>query len=261
MDAVPAQPEPRADAGLKSLGKVVRILDCFSVTDRTLALAEICTRTRQPKSTTHRLLAAMRAAGLLDQERDRYRLGLKLYELGNTVLANMELHREARRFVEALARLSGQAVHLAVFDGRQAIVVHRAEPSPELNSALTLIEAAPVHCTSVGKAILAFQPAPVIERVIAAGLPRLTEATITEPAALRAELAAIRTRGFATDEGEHQPGLRCVGAPIRDAAGRVVASISVSGPAWRLPPGEVANLARLVRHSAGSIATALGYRG
>jgi DNA-binding IclR family transcriptional regulator len=251
----------RADPGLKSLGKVMRILDCFSVTDRTLSLAEICARTGHPKSTTHRLLAAMREAGLLDQQRDRYRLGLKLYELGNTVLANMELHREARPFVEALARLSGQGVHLAVFDGRQAIVVHRAEPSPELNSALTLIEAAPVHCTGVGKAILAFQSDPVIDRVIEAGLPRLTDATITDPTSLRAELAAIRARGFSTDEGEHQPGLRCVGAPIRDAAGRVVASISVSGPAWRLPVGEVANLAKIVRHSAACIAAALGFRG
>lgn len=256
----PTQDRP-PEEGLKSLRKVMRILDCFSLTDRTLSLAEICARTAQPKSTAHRLLAAMREVGLLDQERDRYRLGLKLYELGNTVLANMELHREGRSFVEALARLSGQGVHLAVFDGRQAIVVHRAEPAPELNLPLTLIEAAPVHCTGVGKAILAFQPEPVIERVIGAGLARMTDATITDPDSLRAELAVTRARGYSVDEGEHQPGLRCVGAPIRDAAGRVVASISVSGPFWRLPAGEVETMAKMVRHSAAGISAALGYRG
>ncbi len=254
-------PEPRDD-GLKSLTKVVRVLDVFSTVDRALSLAQICQRTGFPKSTTHRLLASMRDAGLLDQdrERDRYRLGMKLFELGNIVLANMELHREARPFLDALARQSGQAVHLAVFDGRRAIVIHRADASFEKTHAAPLIEQAPVTCTSVGKAILAFQPQTVIERVIAAGLPRFTETTIVDPATLRTHLADIAARGYAVDEGEHQPGLRCVGAPIRDTTGRVVAAISVTGPAWRLPQTEIENLARLAIHHANGIALALGYR-
>ena len=87
----------RAESSLKSLAKVVRVLDVFSTVDRALSLADIGQRTGFPKSTAHRLLAAMREAGLLDQdrERDRYRLGMKLFELGNIVLANMDLHREA----------------------------------------------------------------------------------------------------------------------------------------------------------------------
>src|SRR5215470_9370836 len=120
------------DENLKSLFKISRILDCFSTVNRALSLREICDRTGLPKSTTHRLIASMREVGLLDQDRegDRYRLGLKLFELGNIVLANMDLHREARPFVEALTRVSGHVVHLAVFDGRQAVVIHRSDPSP-----------------------------------------------------------------------------------------------------------------------------------
>lgn len=248
--------------GLKSLVKVMRLLDCFSPIDRTLSLAEICQRTGLPKSTTHRLLAAMREEGLLDQDRDRdrYRLGLKLFELGNIVLSNMDLHREARPFVDVLARLSGQGVHLAVFDGRQAVVVHRAEPAPEMNSPLNLIESAPAHCTGVGKAILAFQPEPVLTRLLVGGLARHTDATLIDPAILAEDLARTRVRGYALDEGEHQPGLRCIAAPIRDQSGRVFAAISVSGPAWRLPSGEVESLSKIVVHNANAISLCLGYR-
>jgi DNA-binding IclR family transcriptional regulator len=251
------------DDNLKSLVKVLRILECFSTTDRALSLAEIRTATGLPKSTAHRLLASMREVGFLDQDRqrDRYRLGLKLFELGNVVLANMELHREARPLMDALGRLSGQTVHLAVFDGRQAVVIHRATPAPGAATPLVFLEAAPAHCTSVGKAVLAFQPPEVIERLIAGGLAGFTERTITGADALRQECALIRGRGYAVDDGEHQPGLRCVGAPIRDAAGRVFAGLSVSGPAREIALSEVEALSRIVVHHADAISARLGHRG
>ena len=152
----------------------------------------------------------MRETGLLDQDmgRDRYRLGMKLFALGNTVLANMDLHREARPFVDALTRQGGQAVHLAVFDGQRAIVIHRADASPEKLLAAHKIEQAPAHCTSVGKAILAFQPEAVVRNIINAGLTRYTDTTITDPGLLLSALATVRAVGYAIDEGEHQPGLR-----------------------------------------------------
>lgn len=251
-----------ADGTLKSLAKVVRILECFSTTERTLHLVEICSRTGFPRSTTHRLLSAMRVHGFLDQdeERDRYRLGLRLFEFGNVVLANMDLHREAPPFVDLLVRLTSHAVHVAVFDGREAVVIRRSDPSPEKNTSLNLIESAPAHCTSVGKAILAYQPAPVVERLIAEGLRRFTDHTITDPPTLRTDLANIRERRYAVDNEEHQPGLRCVGAPIRDHSGRVFAAISVSGAAALLLPSETANLSRIVIHNAEAISKRLGYR-
>lgn len=256
------RPKRESDENLKSLVKVTHVLDCFTTTDRTLSLAEICERTGYPKSTTHRLLASMREVGFLDQarERDRYRLGLRLFEFGNIVLSNMDLHREARPYVEALSRISGHLVHLAVFDGRQAVVIHRSDPS-DGGGPITHIEAAPVHCTSVGKAVLAFQPEPVVERVIAAGLKRFTDHTIVQATKLREELARTRKRGYAIDNEEHQPGLRCVGAPIRDQAGRVFAGISISGPSFRIPTAEVKELSKVVIHHANAISTSLGFRG
>lgn len=252
----------RGEDGLKSLGKVMRVLDCFSTRDRSLTLGEISLRTGLPKATAHRLVASLRDVGMLEQDRERdgYRLGLKLFELGNIVLANLDLHREARPIVEQLTRISGHSVHLAVFDGRQAVVIHRADPHPE-GSPVAFIESAPAHCTSVGKAILAFQPEETLRRLAALGaLVRYTDATLTDPAVLSVHLAETRERGWSLDEGEHQPGLRCVGAPIRDMTGRVFAAISVSAPSRELPVSRVPAAVKLVRHAAAGISAALGWR-
>ncbi|WP_137178311.1 IclR family transcriptional regulator [Roseomonas sp. AR75] len=252
----------RTEDGLKSLAKVMRVLDCFSTRDRSLTLGEISQRTGLPKATAHRLVASLREVGMLEQDRGRegYRLGLKLFELGNIVLANLDLHREARPFVEQLTRISGHSVHLAVFDGRQAVVIHRADPHPE-GSPVAFIESAPAHCTSVGKAILAFQPEETLRRLAALGaLVRYTDATLTDPVVLSVHLAETRERGWSLDEGEHQPGLRCVGAPIRDVTGRVFAAISVSAPSRELPVSRVPAAVRLVRHAAAGISAALGWR-
>jgi DNA-binding IclR family transcriptional regulator len=261
-DTLPTEPLSRSgDDGLKSLTKVMRVLATFSTVDRALSVAEIYQRTGFPKSTTHRLLASMRDVGLLDQdrERDRYRLGLKLFDLGNVVLANMDLHREARPYVDSLARLSGHLVHLAVFDGRQAVVIHRAEANQE-GGPTAFIETSPAYCTSVGKAILAFQSDEVVDRLIAAGLTRFTENTITDATTLREHLGQVRERGYAVDDAEHQPGLRCVGAPIRDQSGRVFAAISVSAPAFKFAADAIEPMSSLVLHSAQAISRALGWR-
>lgn len=251
----------RSDDGLKSLVKLIRILDSFSTTARSLSLAEICQRTGFPKTTTHRLVASLRDVGLLDQDsdRDHYRLGIKLFELGNTVLANMDLHREARPFVDALGRMTAQVVHLAVFDGRHAVVVGRSDPQSDA-AARAFVESAPAHCTSVGKAILAYLPEATIDRFIAGGLERFTDTTLADAPALLRDLAITRKRGYSIDEGEHQPGLRCVGAPIRDISGRVFAAISVSGPFWKLPLEDIDRTAKIVIHNANAISRALGYR-
>lgn len=248
------------DDNLKTLSKVRRVLDCFSPNHRSLSLSEICAFAELPKSTTHRLLSSLKTIGLLDQdrERDRYRLGLKLFELGNIVLANMDLHREARQFIESLARLSGHVVHLAVFDGRKAVVIHRTEPN-EASGFTPLVESASVHCTGVGKAILAFQPPETVERIAADGLLAFTANTITTTEALLREIAEIRARGWSVDDEEHQPGVRCVGAPIRDQMGRVFAGVSISAPAWRIPKSDIAGLAQIVVHHADGISIRLGY--
>lgn len=251
---------PATDALLKSVLKALAALDCFSTRDRKLTVSEIAHRTGMPRGTAHRVVTTLREAGLLDQERDRFRLGIKLFELGNVFLANMDLQREARSFVGALTELTGEVVHLCVFDGRQTTLVKRAEPTRERTNRIMVLEASPAYCTSTGKAALAFQPRSVVNRVISFGLHGFTVKTITDPAQLLQELEETRRRGYAIDDEEYSLGIRCVGAPIRNVSGRVFASISVSGPARRMTRAKLDATAKLVVQYADGISAQLGYR-
>ncbi len=249
--------------GLKSLRKAMRILECFSLQEPRLSLTDIARKVGLPLSTTHRILATLRGVGILEQEgnRDLYRLGLKLLELGSMVLANMEVHREALPFIEALSRESGETVHLGVFDGSHVVSIEKMDSPHGLASHVTIGKGAPAYCTAVGKALLAYQPEPALEHICRLGLNRHTPQTITDPARLRKELEKVRASGYAVDEMEHQPGVRCVAAPIRNYSGNVVASLSISGPATRIPKEAIPSLAERVTEVAGKLSARLGFRG
>lgn len=248
---------------VKSLFKMLEVLEAFSASDPQLSVVEIARRTGLPRTTVHRIVDSLRSVGFVEQDasRDRYRLGLKLFELGGTALTNLPLYREAPPFVDTLAKLSGEDVHLCIFDGAQMVFVNRrSQIAARPHNTVITMEASPCHSTGVGKAALAFQSEAVIDRVIRAGLPRFTPSTIVEPKKLKAELAAIRARGYSIDDCEHEPELRCVGAPIRNGAGRVFAAISASGPARRVTMERVEELAKMVMTHAELLSIRLGYQ-
>jgi DNA-binding IclR family transcriptional regulator len=251
-----------SEDNLKSIVKLAAILDCFSTLERQLSVAEIAKRTKIPRGTAHRIIRTMKDLGLLEQERqrDQYRLGMKLFELGTTVLANMELHREAKSSVEALTRVTGETVHLSVFDGRNSTVINRTDPEGNRVNTLFVLESSPAHATSSGKAALAFQPDAAIQKFISLGLRRIAPNTITDPKMLMNELAAIRERGYAIDNEELNPGTKCVGAPIRNSSGRVFAAMSVSGVARRFTDERIEAFSKLVTHYADAVSTQLGFR-
>jgi DNA-binding IclR family transcriptional regulator len=251
-----------SEDNLKSIVKLAAILDCFSTLERQLSVAEIAKRTKIPRGTAHRIIRTMKDLGLLEQERqrDQYRLGMKLFELGTTVLANMELHREAKSSVEALTRVTGETVHLAVFDGLNSTVINRTDPEGNRVNTLFVLESSPAHATSTGKAALAFQPHSAIQKFISLGLRRIAPNTITDPKVLMNELAAIRERGYAIDNEELNPGTKCVGAPIRNSSGRVFAAMSVSGVARRFTDERIEAFSKLVTHYADAVSTQLGFR-
>lgn len=250
------------DALLKSVMKALAVMECFSPIDRQLSVGEIARRTGMPRGTVHRIALTLRTAGLMEQEceRDKYRLGIKLFELGTVVLNSMDLYREARSFIEALTSVSGEIVYLCVFDGMRATIIKRTEPDRDRTNTIVTMEASPAHCTASGKAVLAFQPDSVITRVLAMGLNRYTPRTIVDPKALLAELVGVRKKGYAIDDEELAPGIRCVGAPIRNASARVFASLSISGPTHRLTRAKIAAMAELAMHYAEAISAQLGYR-
>ncbi|MBO4223952.1 IclR family transcriptional regulator [Bradyrhizobium neotropicale] len=262
MDAVNSEAD--RDSGAEtSAQKMQKVLQCFSVLERSLSVSEIAERTGMPRSTAHRWCVSLREIGFLDQDhaRDEYRLGLSLLQLGNTVLSSMDLQKQQRPIVESLTQASQEGVHLGVFDGISMVFVSHTPGGPLVrNNSTTLVESSPCYCTSVGKAALAFQPAPVVQRIIDMGLVAYTRNTITDPDKLREELRIIRERGYALNNGEFEPHTRCIGAPIRNASGKVIAAISVTGTSKRLPDSRVKNIAPLVVQHADALSIQLGYR-
>ncbi|MCC6779896.1 MAG: IclR family transcriptional regulator [Hyphomicrobiales bacterium] len=256
-------PPVDAKSRIQTYRKMMDVLRTFSRVDRQLPLATIAARTELPRATAHRILSALREIGFIDQDarRGTYSLGLGLFELGSLALANMELMREAKPFVDNLAQSAAAAAHLGVFNGIEVVVVEREDHASHAVRSARPLEAAPSYCTGLGKAVLAYQPREVVDRIIAAGLKRFTRNTITTATALRQDLARIRRRGYAIDNGEHQLWVRCVAAPIRDASGNVFAAVSVTGSTEVVSEERTPVLAEIVAETAASISRHLGYVG
>lgn len=260
----PADADRRVDdkSRIQSIGKMREILGCFSTVDRHLSLAEIANRSGLPRPTAHRMVSALREIGFIEQDarNGSYSLGIGLFELGSLALANMDLLREAKPYMDRLSRLTGESAHLGVFNGYEVIVVEREEPTDRITRGLQPSEASPAYCTGVGKATLAFQRPEVIARVISGGLKPYTNHTITAPEALREDLAAICSRGYAIDNCEHEIWVRCVAAPIRNASGHVFAALSVTGAADRMTDKKLLDLAPLVVQTADTISRQIGFQ-
>lgn len=258
-DAVYEEPNSSSDSkdvGAKSLAKMAQVLDCFSRSQPTMTIADLSAATKLPRATVHRIVASLRDVGLLDQDgrRQGYRLGLKMFHYGSSVLASLDTPTRAHPHIAKLQQLTGEIVHFHMFDGHQMVCVEREDM---VASSLTTLQAAPTYCTSVGKAFLAYQDDWLLQKIARGGLAAYTEYTIVTLDALLADLQQVRERGFAIDNEEIELGVRCVGAPVRDSAGRVFAAISVSAPIERMPDGRLYGLAPVVVQTANEISSAL----
>lgn len=215
---------------------VADILELFEH-ESELGVREMARRAGISKSAAQRLAARLAQRHFLWQDPDthQYRLGLRLLELGTLVQTQSEVASVADPLLDALVRGTGETVHLAWLDSLQALCVAKLESTRSMRTASRVGRFSPLHCTSAGKALLAFQSDHVVNQVIARGLRRVAPNTIVNPDQLRSELASVRKRGFALDLEECEAGLCCVAAPVRDRAGTVFAAVSVAGPMQRMP--------------------------
>ena len=247
-----------------SVLKALDILECFSQDEHILGVTDISKRLGLSKSTTYNLLSTLKLRGYVEQDpqTSRYGLGVKLLELGQVVRANIEIRDRAVPLLRQLAQRTGEAVYLTVLDDAYSLYIYAIEAFGRLAHGSAIGRRVPLHCTAVGKAKLAYLDSQEIDRIIhQVGLPRYTPHTISDPERLRAELSLIRERGFAVDNEEHEVGIRCVAAPIRDESGAVIASCSVSGPAGRMTDERIAELAPEVVQVADAISRRLGHSG
>ncbi len=246
---------------IQAIERAVAILNVFTADEPELGVTEIAERVRLHKSTVHRFMVNLDAAGLVERNprSGRYRLGLHIFELGGLVMQRMNLWDEALPFLEGLVRDTGETGHLAVLEGGEAIYIERVEARRPLRVPSAIGRGYPAHATNLGKVLLADLPRDrLVEIVTTHGLASYTRNTITDLAQLEAELERIRIQGYAIDDEEYDEGLRCIGAGVRDHSGRVVSALGIGGPVTRITPERVEELAQLVMTAATGLSRRLG---
>jgi len=261
MTTVAAQRTESGRYRIQAIERAVAILNAFSAEEPEFGVTDLADRLGLHKSTVHRFLVNLEAAGLVERDRrtSRYRLGLRIFELGGLVLQQMNLWDEALPLLEGLVRDSGETGHLAVLDGGEAVYIEKVEARRALRIPSAIGRGYPAHATSLGKVLLANLDRDAAGALIAErGLHRCTPKTITDADALWRELDQIRAAGYAVDDEEYEEGLRCIGAPIIGHTGQVVAALGIGGPVTRVTPERVEELASLVIAAATNLSKRMG---
>jgi IclR family acetate operon transcriptional repressor len=226
----------RSSAAGSALEKSMRVLEAVAAPGGPHRLAELTAAAAVPKSSTFRILASLVEQGFVRIEAEhRYAPGPRL-----RVLAAQVRGTEPAGVEQILAELrdaTGQTVHLALHSGESITYVQKLENSEQaFRTASRVGLRMPLHCTAIGKSVLAHLPADEADALLATtGLPGRTPRTLTDAQALRTELAAVRARGYAVDDEENEPGIRCLGAPVLSPAGRPLGGVSVTTVAFLVP--------------------------
>lgn len=265
------QPSSRPDRPanlIQAIERVAAILDALSQSGKGASLGSVASRVGLSKGTTHRILGSLMHFDFVRQDpasRD-YALGFKLVELGNCLLEQINLRKEAEALLQDLSQRTNETVYLVILDRTEVVYVEKIETedtSVVLRATSKVGQRNAAHSCAVGKVLLADLPPGELDELLGEMVfIRKTENTITDPLQLKEHLGAVRTRGFAVDDEESERGIRCVAAPVRDERGRAVAAVSVSGPAIRVTRQRIQETLREeVMRTALDISRRIGFRG
>lgn len=251
---------PRGDL-VNALMHGLAILQMYSDDDQVVTVSQMARQIGVHRSNASRLAATLQAMGFLTRaaETGQYHLGPQLIRLGRLATKHNDLGQRARGPLRALVEKTGETGHIGVLDGAEALTTVVVDGWHSVRMHSYPNKRSPAYCSSIGKALLSgLDDAEVRRRLAGRRLKAMTPNSITSKAALLRELAQVREVGYAIDNEELEPGLRCLAAPIRDAEGAVVASIGLSGPALRMTEAAVLELSVLVREAAAEATAAIG---
>lgn len=255
--------EPRADpgTGLSSVDRAISALEHLARHPDS-GVSSVAAAIGVHKSTASRLLVALAGRDLVEPSalRGHYRLGTGILRLAAAVGGRLDVSSQGAAVCAGLAHRLGETVNLAIRQGDVVVNVDQAEGGSAVTVDSWIGRPTPLHATSSGKVLLAHAPEPVRSRVLA-DLVRYTGATVTDPQVLGAQLERALADGYATTVGELEEGLNAVAAPVRRADGTVVAALSVSGPAYRLPATALPETGRAAAAAAAEISARMGYLG
>lgn len=240
--------------------RALKVLEVVGGTREAVSAADVAQEIGADRSTTYRMLATLEDAGYVvrDDSARKFKLSYKVISLGRNLLAEDEQHELIRAALRELAATTGETVNYSVLEGRETVIVMRAKGSQLVSVDFQVGDRAAVHCTSIGKILLAYQSRAFVEDVIACGLPLVAKNTITDPEVFRAELQRVRSQGYAIDDGEFADEMRCIAVPIFETGGKVKGGINFSGPHSRFTYEKLDELRELALKVARCLSEKLG---
>ncbi len=244
---------------INSLAKGLRVLELLSE-HGSLTVSELARHLETNRAGSHRFLSTLRELGYVAKDNDdHYYLTYRVLELGMRVANRNEIHRVARVYMHELSLAFNETVNLGLFDNQDILHVDKIDSKEILRMDSVIGSRAPAYCTALGKAILAFLPAEELEEYLQhVKLKPHGPNTITSKIQLRQELQKIKSRGYAVDDEELAPGLRCTAAPVFDHTARVRYAISVSGPTMRMSPERMETIPPRLRDVCRRLSQSLG---
>jgi DNA-binding IclR family transcriptional regulator len=241
-----------------SLDRALSILELLSNSRFGLSLPQLVEKTRYPKSSVHCLLVTLDRRGYVrrNQRTGRYQLGLKFLSLANITLSGIPLREIAASHLKLLVDSTRLTAHLAILENNEAVLISKHSPAGVFGLATWVGKRMEIHCTGLGKALIAYLPEEVIERIIRErGMPRHNDQTLSSFKKLKADLAQTAARGYSVDLEEDELGMCCIGAPIFDSLGTPVAAVSISGTTEEIMSTGVKELGERVKKTAAHIGT------
>ena len=247
------------------LGAVARALCLLETLSKTRSsnLETLSKETGLPKATALRLLTSLVEQGYVTRDdSDRYRLTLRMFTVGSRALQYVDLLETADPVARALRDETGETVHIGILEEDRAVYVLKCESIYTIRMNSRVGKSIPLYCSAIGKCLLSdFTQERLSSYLQGASLRRFTPNTICTPRALEKEILSVKEKGYAVDNEENESGVFCIGAPIRNAYGEVVAAMSLSTPVFRLEKDSIGDLAQKVRKACDGISAVLGYLG
>ncbi|MBT2689757.1 IclR family transcriptional regulator [Bacillus sp. ISL-47] len=247
---------------VKSVSRALDIITLVSMKKGGLGVTEIAKQIDINKSSVYRILSTLVQYGYIEQdgETGKYKLGYKFLEISSKLLESIDLRAEARPFLQELENETNEVIHLVVYDQGEVVYIEKLEGNETLRMHSKVGKRAPMHCTSVGKAILAHLPSSVVVDILERkGMPVHTDKTITDKEEFLKELSQVRQKGYALDLEENEYGITCVAVPIFDHLGKVIAAVSISGPTMRMTDDRMKTLKSIMVKTGKDISARLGH--
>lgn len=244
-------------AEIQSLARGLKILELLAGTENGVGVTELAEELGVDKSSASRLMQTLANYGFAEQDAEtrRYYLGPQIVRLSRSVLTRMPLRDQAKPFLRQLVERTGECAHLAILAQGQALYIDQVESLSSLRVTTGVGTLAPLHCTALGKVLLAFGGEPIPSE-----LPAFTPRTITDLGTLHAHLEQTRRQGYGVDDEEYEYGVRCVAAPVYDFRTRVVGAVGISGPAGRIGLDRIPQFGDIVAEVAQALSNRLSFK-